>query len=76
MVDERVDEVEAVLEDEVLSEPGSAAEVVFDAGAVRRPAFWASELSEEAVLMVLEGLRVVQSPLVRPKKKTQQSRPL
>lgn len=64
MVDEAVFEVEAVLEDEVVSEPGSAAEVVFDAGAVRRPAFWASELSEAAVLRVWGGLQVVQCPLV------------
>lgn len=63
-VDEAVFEVEAGLEDEAVSELGSAAELEFDAEAVRQPAFWAFELLEEAALRVLEGLGVVQSPLV------------
>lgn len=53
-----------MLEDEAVSELGSAAEFVFGAGAVRQPASWAFELLEVAVLMVLEGPGVVQSPLV------------
>lgn len=57
-VDEAVSEVEAVLEDEAVSE------FVFDGGAVRQPAFWAFELLEVAVLRVLEGLGTVQTPLV------------
>lgn len=48
----------AVAADEAVSE------FVFDAGAVRQPAFWALELLEAAVLMVLEGLAVVQCPLI------------
>lgn len=63
-MDEALFEVDAVLEDEAVSELGSAAEFVFDAGAVRQPAFWVFELLEVAVLMVLEGLWVAQSPLV------------
>lgn len=63
-VGEAESEVEVVLEDEVVSELGSAAEFVFDAGAVRQRAFWASELVEVDVLLVLEGLGVVQSPLI------------
>lgn len=60
--DETVSEVEAVLE----AEPGSAecAEFVFDAGVVRRPAFWAFELLEAAALMVLERLGAVPCLLV------------
>lgn len=54
-------EVESVLEDEAASDLGSAAEFVFDAGAVRGTAFWAFEVD---VLMVLEGSKVVPVPLV------------
>lgn len=39
-VSEAVSEVEAVLEDKAVSELGSAAEIVFDAGVVRQHAFW------------------------------------
>lgn len=55
---------EAVLE-QAVSELGSVAQFfVFDAWAVRLHASWAFELLEVAALMVLEGLGVVQSPLV------------
>lgn len=66
MADETADEAadEAVSKVSAVSELGSAAEFVFDAGVVRRHAFSASELSEVAVLMVLEGLGPVQPPLV------------
>lgn len=68
MTDESVDvavyEVEAGLEDEAVSELGSAVELEFDAGTVRQPAFWAFELLEGAAPRVLEELGVVHSPLV------------
>lgn len=47
------------------------AELGSDAEAVRSPASWASELSVEEVLMVLEGLGVVQCPLISPGSGTQ-----
>lgn len=59
-------EVEAVLQ----------AELGSDAEAVRSPASWASELWVEEVLMVLEGLGVVQCPLISPGSGTQQNRDL
>lgn len=59
-VDEAVFEVEPVLEDEAVSELGSAAGFVFGAGKVIPPAVWAFV----EVLTVLEGSGAVQALLV------------
>lgn len=53
---------EAADADESKSQTGSEAEFVFEA--VKRAVFWAFELMEAGVLMVLEGLGVEQSPQI------------